>query len=67
MAGGRGAVRDMGAGVGEVSTRGPGSEALHYPEDASVAAYPRTQHRQQVGRLHKRKVGIKIRNQVVAK
>ena len=44
-------------GAGVLLTMGPGSEALHYPEDASVAAYPRTQHRQQVGSLAKGKVG----------
>ena len=42
-------------GVGVLLTMGPGSEALHYPEDASVAAYPRTKHREQVGRLGKEK------------
>ena len=56
---GRGALRgETGVtGVGELVTLGPGSEALHYPEDASVAAYPRTQHRQQIGSLAKGKVG----------
>ena len=51
-------------GVGELVTLGPGSEALHYPEDASVAAYPRTQHRQQIGSLEKVGIIIKIRRKV---
>ena len=50
-----GAVRGGGARVGVGVTSRPGSEALHYPEDASVAAYPRTKHREQVGRLGKDK------------